>query len=273
MNTTNFSIARVAKFAKSEILSQRRMWLLWWGTLALVMLVFYLWNAYNAGPSSQWALSDVSLNMPVVVARSMIVTMTIFVMMMLVSRSFINYLHPQSATRFLMLPVSKAEQFSFIVLFYFIVVPFIIFVTQFVIDFGFATYYHMPNLIQSTFTSTTYFTVTSLQDNVLCSMVVDKLFLLTMFSLFLYGGILFRRNNFVMTCLAMFGVVVVLGMVGVLVGEVLVHNLPSGVDEDVFLVDLLRGNIGVIAICGLTMISAVMLFLSYRRFRNFQITK
>lgn len=275
MNTNIFSTPRLLMFAKSELLSQKRMWLLWWCTIALVMLVLYGWDAYFTGDNSRFLNYDpsgVGLDNPITQVRGLLSFVSFFVTIVLISRSFSNYLQPRSACRLLMLPVSKAEQFTFITVFYFLVVPVVLFLTQFVIDFGFATYYGQPNLLQSTLFPANYKTLELHYDDWLYQMGTLMLSMLIMFSIYLYGGILFRRHNFAMTSLSLLALLMALFFVSIPIIELLTNNADWTQNLDMGWIDTPSTKKFIVLSVPST-ISALAIFLAYLRFRNFQITK
>lgn len=262
MSTTNFSIRRLAIFAKSEIMSQKRMWLLWWGTVVVVMLVLYLYYVYcAAGGSSRFLFYDPwasRFSDQVSRVREVVSFMSTFIMVMLIARSFSNYLQPQSASRLLMMPVSKTEQFSFIILFYFVAIPIVLFVTHFMIDLCFATYYGQGNLLQSI--------IDNAGNMAVHRQIIRILQSLLMFSIFLLGGIFFRRHNFTLTCLVFFGASMALfglfSWIGATFGE------SVRITDD-----FIDTNAELLVTSAFLIFSAIMIFLAYRRFLNFQITK
>lgn len=259
MKTTNFSIHRLVMFAKSEIMSQKRIWLLWWGTIALVMLVLYIYDAYGSSTFSIYDPDTARFRVPFGQIRGTIASMSILVTVVLISRAFGSYMQPQSASRILMLPVSKAEQFTFIAVFYFILVPLILFVTQLVIDLCFAIYFKQPNLLQAVFSST--------YDNYTYHQVLSNLRGLLTYSIFLYGAIFFRRNHFVMTCLAIFCIGMLLFFASIAAGRVIIQNASAAS----FVATWFNGKIFIIS--STVAVVVLMFVLAYRRFINFQITK
>lgn len=273
MNTANFSIHRLLMFAKSEIISQKRMWLLWWGAICAIMLVFYSYYSFVIGHQASM-IGDIVADgfSPLVGVRQTISTISTFVAVILISRSFGGYLKPRSASQLLLFPISKVERFTFVAIFYMVFIPLMLFVTQFVIDFGFAMYYNQPNLLQSLFS-------TSLSDgpHVDGEVSLDEVYAfnkifsffatLALLSIFLFGAILFRRNNFVMTCLAIFGVTMVLFFMALSLGNAL---MP---DDGSVSLDTNFTTARIVTVSIAAILSIIMLFLSYRRFRNFQITK
>lgn len=273
MNTSNFSTRRVFNYAKSEILSQQRMWLLWWGTIGFIMVVFYGFNAFmgslsvNDGTLESNELQGV---------RSAISTISTLVSVILVSGAFGGYLKPRSASQLMLLPISKAERFTFLAVFYVVAIPLILFITQFVMDLGFSIYYGEPNLLEVMFSGIFQGDAPGYVDGdvspsrvMALGMLMGMLGKMLLLSAFFYGGILFRRNNFVMTCLVLFGLSVISSFVALLAVTTSTRNGSVSFMS----IDGFWGQDGIVATSIAVIFSAALLVLAYRRFCNFQIIK
>lgn len=223
--------------------------------MALVMLVLYFYDAYCAGESGRFLIYDPwasRFTEPVGRVREIVEQLSFFVALVLLARSFSDYLRPRSASHLMALPVSTIERFGFVVLFYFLVVPLVLFVTRFVIDLGFMLYYDQGSLWGSIFGR-----------NWPLRQVLRPLF---DFSIFLWGAIFFRRYNFVATCLVYFGVAVVLFGVMTGIGAAFGEQLQG-------FASFLESHAIEIFMPLMLIFSGGMIFWAYRLFRNFQITK
>lgn len=254
----NFSFKRLGQYAKAEMCCNRKMiYLLMSSALAYFMIVFYI--NYLATNSDALVGSMRSIDIPIGFSWAAIVIFTgVFI-----STSFRNYFNKGYNSAAIMLPVSQAEKFVFSLVLYTFVVPITLIIIGYLASLGWSTAYGLDNpffiIINSNGTGLT---------------VVSSI---SSLSCFFFGGVFFRRNQFLLTmlCSVIFAlsiayIIYLLNLAGVDF-EGLVYwftGLFSKYDPETILeiMQYISAGFNLIVI-------AMFWTLSWMRFRKLQITK
>lgn len=255
----NFSFKRLGQYAKAEMCSNRKMiYLLLSSALAYFMIVFYI--NHLATNSDVLVGSMRSIIGPIGFSWAAVVIFTI----VFTSTSFRNYFNKGYNSAAIMLPVSQAEKFVFTLVLYTFVVPITLIIIGYLTSLGWSAAYGLDN---------PFFTLINYKGTGL-TIIISAV---SSLSCFFFGGVFFRRNQFLLTmlCSAIFSlsvayIIYLLNLVGVDFDGLgyWFAGLFSKYDPETILeiMQYISAGFNLIVI-------AMFWTLSWMRFRKLQITK
>lgn len=198
-----FSWSRFGRFARAELVGERRAWLLKLGSfLALCMVIYLLCNiSVIIGQMSGEGIEDISLNY--MMARFFTSIVLFFLITYNLSCSFKRYFSTGRAAAIMMLPVTKSEKFLYATLVNLIVIPCVLLVLYLLSDVLWARLLGFDNV---------FVQLSELKAEMLESdlelfsrqMGINVVAGLACMAFFLAGAAVFRRHQFLWTLLASF---------------------------------------------------------------------
>lgn len=185
----NFSIRRLALYAKAELCSNRKMLLILMSSaVAYFMIIFYI---NHLSMPQIFVDGEIKSRYSIATALGFCWGAIMIFSVVYISTAFKPYLKKDSASTYLMLPVSQSEKFGFALVFHSVVVPVLLTILGFLVCAGWA----LANDVSNDFFS---FSFGSLMPFI--SAIVS---ILSTLSLFFLGAIFFRRNHFFLTLLSL----------------------------------------------------------------------
>lgn len=252
----SFSIKRFGMYAKSEIISRRRILLLWLvASFGLFMAAFYI-NHLSMPKLILNGEYDWVMGYSLAAPYSFSWLFIIGISVVYISIAFKNYFNKLHSTFALVLPASQSEKFIFAALFYTVISPITLFLIASAISAMWAWAYDLP------------FGFFDLSD---CRTFIDVVIALYAFMLaFFYGAVRFRKYQLLFTLISLF----VIGMFISYVGYIF-HKFDldlAYIQEWVKQFD--RESVrcvirAILEILGL-LTSATLLFMTWCRFRKLQ---
>lgn len=267
----NFSFSRFVTYSKSELVSNRRMLLVLLGSVFAFFMITFYFN-HLGQPSSIYHMEDgasepiitkyYELNTPYILSW----VGTLIFCMVFVSTAFKKYFQKGYASASLMLPVAQSEKFAFALIFNNIIVPLVLVGLASAVAYGWAMAYDIEWLF------------INIPPRAFFDAAMGTCIYMSMF---FYGSIFFRRNQFLYTLLSLFAISTVLGYMGYLFMEWMIWWQPDLTWLKDWLKDIFKGwsNDEVISMVRTVgEVVGVLFFmfmwrLSWVRFRKLQITK
>lgn len=198
-----FSWSRFGRFARAELVGERRAWLLKLGSfLALCMVIYLLCNiSVIIDQMSGEGIEDISLNY--MMARFFTSIVLFFLITYNLSCSFKRYFSTGRAAAIMMLPVTKSEKFLYATLVNLIVIPCVLLALYLLSDVLWARLLGFDNV---------FVQLSELKAEMLESdlelfsrqMGINVVAGLACMAFFLAGAAVFRRHQFLWTLLASF---------------------------------------------------------------------
>lgn len=198
-----FSWSRFGRFARAELVGERRAWLLKLGSfLALCMVIYLLCNiSVIIDQMSGEGIEDISLNY--MMARFFTSIVLFFLITYNLSCSFKRYFSTGRAAAIMMLPVTKSEKFLYATLVNLIVIPCMLLALYLLSDVLWARLLGFDNV---------FVQLSELKAEMLESdlelfsrqMGINVVAGLACMAFFLAGAAVFRRHQFLWTLLASF---------------------------------------------------------------------
>lgn len=252
----SFSIKRFGMYAKSEIISRRRILLLWLvASFGLFMAAFYL--NHLSMPTlvfdgeSDW-VQGYSLSAPYSFSWLFIIGISV----VYISIAFKNYFNKLHSTFALVLPVSQSEKFIFTALFYTVISPITLFLIASAISAMWAWAYDLP------------FGFFDPSD---CRTFLDVAIALYAFMVaFFYGAVRFRKYQLLFTLISLFVIGMFISYVGYILDKLdldltYMQEWINQFDSE-YVICVVRTICEILGI----LTSAALLFMTWRRFRRLQ---
>ena len=261
-----FSWSRFGRFARAELVGERRAWLLKLGSfLALCMVIYLLCNiSVIIDQMSGEGIEDISLNY--MMARFFTSIVLFFLITYNLSCSFKRYFSTGRAAAIMMLPVTKSEKFLYATLVNLIVIPCVLLALYLLSDVLWARLLGFDNV---------FVQLSELKAEMLESdlelfsrqMGINVVAGLACMTFFLAGAAVFRRHQFLWTLLISF-------IVSIPVASLLQYFLYNDPEFVGSIIDWLTSSNGLyfeLLWCGLW--TCLWIFVAWRRFSTLQISK
>lgn len=249
----DFSFSRFCKYAKAELCSNRKFLLLLAGSAATYFLIVHYFG-YLANKDSG------TMQFTVTIIFSWL-AISIF-SIVLISKAFSKYYNKGYATSTIMMPVAQSEKFLYVMAFYYIIAP----VTLIGIAYIINLMWSMGCSIDNQFLL--------LHFDIIDARVISVF--ITQLSIFLFGAIFFRRNQFFLTALSSIFITLVIGyliyilvVTGVLpsLQQWALEQMKNYSDDEIHTINILTTT------CISVMATIVLISTTWRLFRKVQITK
>lgn len=257
----SFTISRFWNYTKAEFISSKRGVLIFLlaiiGAVISMQLIGHFTFVYTMRDFGElsYYYHDNSLEFARVTGLMIISISTL----VYVSKSFKTFYNKGLADSAIMLPVSKGEKFTHALLQHVVVIPLILVMFFLLSDSLWSTYYKADSFLSEMFEvfgNGQYYTeaIVFFISSIILNMMI-----------FFFGAILFRRNHFIYTVFAIFGIQLILYLMMIIVFDIeIVINALSEVENSVLTWSFVALELA---------ISAVLLILSWTRFRKLEIAK
>ncbi|WP_274957253.1 hypothetical protein [Millionella massiliensis] len=265
-----FSWSRFGRFARAELVGERRAWLLKLGSfLALCMVVYLLWNINEVfGQSDENPFNEIHVDFSLnrFMSRFFVLIVLFFLIAYNLSCGFKRYFSKDRAAAIMMLPVTKGEKFLYVALMNLILIPAVLIVLALLNDLLWALLLGFDNVFGLLNWVTEGFSETQLQ-LFWRQITIYAASTFTSMTFFLAGAIVFRRHQFLWTLLISF-------IVSIPVASLLQYFLYNDPEFVGSIIDWLTSSNGLyFELLWCVLWACLWIFVAWRRFSTLQISK
>ena len=186
-----FSFSRFGQFANAELRADYKKYIMVILTVGIISVVSYIMGA-NARSFNIYAICQISL------------AAAYFGAIFNISRSFKKYFNSRTNAEAIMMPASKSEKFTYIYFCNVIGIPLVMYAMVFII-FVAASFIFEKNIYEI--------------GNLFSKIDIIALFHIALFSVFFLGAVIFRKHQFILTCLSIGGVIILFSIFTVITGD------------------------------------------------------